>query len=632
MNKIRSYSFCLFTLASTLCFSQTLSTKNKKAIDLYNEADNYRVRGQLNQAIKLLKQAIDKDGKFEEAYFRLGIVYRGAGDRAASSNSFEKGLALVSNYVVKQKVYYAALGDDYLRRGLYEKAKFNFEKFLAIEKTDKSKIDLVALLKSQSEYGLTHQNENLGYTIKPLSDTINKYQMQYFPTITADGQELFFTRRLGINDNDDEDIVVSLNKNGVWGDPSTISENINSRSDEGTCTISADGRYMIFVARDAYGHTDLFESRRKGNEWTAPVNLGILVNSTVWDSQPSLSADGRELYFVSARKGGVGGRDIWYSKKDSLGKWIRAVNVGKPINTKYDEEAPYIHVNNRNLFFASNGLPGFGGYDIYVSEKDQQWQEPKNLGAPLNDFEDQYSFTVTSDGMKAFYTREQPGMKSKIYETTIPKELQIQSRGNIVKGTVTDSQTKKPIPSDVELFDLKANKRISMFTSDSVNGHYLIVVPGKSEYALHVSEPGYLFYSLHFNDEEKDQDQPLTIDIALQPIKKNAVTVLNNIFFEFNKYEINPKSFTELDEVVKFLKDNPTIKVEISGHTDNVGNESYNQQLSLKRAQSVVEFLSSKGIAPTRLAQVGYGSKKPIKPNDSEENRQVNRRIEFKIQ
>jgi outer membrane protein OmpA-like peptidoglycan-associated protein len=376
----------------------------------------------------------------------------------------------------------------------------------------------------------------------------------------------------------------------------------------------------------------LYESKKEGEQWRRPVSLGPNVNSSFWEAQPSVSADGNELYFVSDRKGGVGGYDIWYSKKDSLGRWTRAVNVGKPINTKFDEIAPYIHVNNRNLYYASNGLPGFGGFDIYVSEKDGRWQEPKNMGAPLNDYEDQYSFIVTSDGTNAFYSREEGRMKSKIYHTNIPKELQIKSRGNVVKGIVSDNQTKKFIHSEIELFDLKTNQRISAFTSDSLNGRYLTVVPGKSEYAFHVSEPGYLFYSLHFNYEEKDQDQPLVIDIALQPITKNAVTVLNNIFFEFNKFEINPKSFTELDEVVKFLNLNPSIKVEISGHTDNVGNESYNQQLSLKRAQSVVDYFSAKGIAPTRLAQIGYGSKKPIKPNDTEENKQVNRRIEFRIQ
>jgi outer membrane protein OmpA-like peptidoglycan-associated protein len=253
------------------------------------------------------------------------------------------------------------------------------------------------------------------------------------------------------------------------------------------------------------------------------------------------------------------------------------------------------------------------------------------MGAPLNDFEDQYSFAVTSDGLNAYYSREEGRTRSKIYRTNIPKEYQVRSRGNLVKGKVTDAKSKLALQAQVELFDLKSNQKISVFNSDSVTGQYLIVIPGRSEYALHVAEPGYLFYSLHFNYEEKDQDQPLIIDIALQPIIKNAMTVLNNIFFDFNQSEIKPQSYVELDEVVKFLNDNPKIKVEISGHTDNIGNEIYNQQLSQKRAQSVVNYFSSKGISNSRLTQIGFGSKKPMKVNDSEENRQANRRIEFKI-
>ncbi len=629
MTKFISSSLFLLVIVSS--FSQSLSTKNQKAIDIYIEADNYRVRGQYDQAIRLLKQAIEKDKKFEEAYYRLALTYRSAGDLNLSNENLEQAL-LLTPFPQKQKTYHFLLGDNYLRSGLYEKSKDNLEKFLAIEKTDKLKLDQATLWKEQAEYGLVHRNENLGYQIKPLSDSVNIYPMQYFPAITADGEELIFTVRYGRAHDDNEDIFISRKDNSEkWQRPVSISENINTEYREGACSISADGRHLIFTICGPRG-CDLYESKKEGEVWRKPVSLGPNVNSAGWEAQPSLSADGNELYFVSDRKGGLGGYDIWFSKKDSTGSWKKAVNIGKPVNTKYDEIAPFIHVNNRNLYFASNGLPGFGGFDIYASEKNQsQWQEPKNLGALLNDFEDQYSFVVTSDGVNAFYSREENRMKSKIYQTTIPKELQVRSRGNIVSGVVADSRSKKPLQADVELFDLKTTEKISVFKSDSVNGHYLIVVPGKSEYALHVAEPGYLFYSLHFNYEEKDQDQPVTIDIALQPIVKNAMTVLNNIFFDFNKSEIKPRSFSELDEVVRFLKENPKIKVEISGHTDNVGNENYNQQLSLKRAQSVVNYFSSKGIAVARLTQVGYGSKKPIKPNDSEINRQVNRRIEFKI-
>ncbi len=628
MYKIIFGVLCLLTSISVV--SQTLSTKNKKAIDLYVEADNYRVRGQYDQAIRLLKQAIEKDKKFEEAYYRLGVTYRSAGDLTSSSESLEQAAVLIP-YPLKQKTYFYLLADNYLRAGQYEKSTVNLDKFLAIEKTDKVKIDMAMMWKMQAAYGLAHLGENLGYKVRALSDTVNKYPMQYFPAITADGQELIFTVRYGRAHNDNEDIFVSHRKDEKWQEPVSISENINSSYREGACSISADGRNLIFTICGERG-CDLFESKKEGEVWRKPVNLGPAVNTSGWEAQPSLSADGNELYFVSDRKGGMGGYDIWYSKKDSMGTWSRAINMGKSVNTKFDEIAPFVHVNNRNLFFASNGQPGFGGFDIYVSEKSEgQWQSPKNMGAPLNDFEDQYSFVVTSDGLNAFYSREEGRTKSKIYQTNIPKELQIRSRGNVVKGIVTDSKTKLALQAQVELFDLKMNQRISVLNSDSVNGQYLIVIPGQSEYALHVAEPGYLFYSLHFNYEEKDQDQPLTIDIALQPIVKNAMTVLNNIFFDFNQYEIKPRSLSELDEIVKFLNENSKIKVEISGHTDNVGNESYNQQLSLKRAQSVVTYFTSKGIAVTRLTQVGFGSKKPMKPNDSEENRQVNRRIEFKI-
>jgi len=617
-------------LGSIPVVSQILSTKNKKAIDLYVEADNYRVRGQYDQAIRLLKQAIEKDNKFEEAYARLGITYQSVGDLNLSSESFEQALALTP-YPLKQKAYLYSLGDIYLRRGQYEKSTARLDKFLTIEKTDKTKIDLALVWKSQAEYGLAHQGENLGYKIKALSDTVNKYPMQYFPAITADEQELIFTVRYGRAHNDNEDIFVSRRKNEKWQEPVSISENIKSEYREGACSISADGRHLIFTICGPRG-CDLFESKKEGDVWRKPVSLGSGVNSSGWEAQPSLSADGNELYFVSDRKGGVGGYDIWHSKKDSTGRWSRAVNLGKPVNTRFDETAPFIHVNNQNLFYASNGLPGFGGADIYVTEKNEgAWQAPKNMGAPLNDFEDQYSFVVTSDGLNAYYSREEGRTKSKIYQTNIPKEFQVHSRGNVVKGIVTDSKTKLTMQAQVELFDLKTNQKISVFNSDSVNGQYLIVIPGQSEYALHVSEPGYLFYSLHFNYEEKDLDQPLTIDIALQPIVKNAMTVLNNIFFDFNESDIKPRSFSELDEVAKFLNENPNIKVEISGHTDNVGDENYNQQLSLRRAQSVVNYFSSKGIAVARLTEVGLGSKKPIRPNDSDGNRQINRRIEFRI-
>jgi outer membrane protein OmpA-like peptidoglycan-associated protein len=623
--------FFLLGLIPLCAFSQALSTKNKKAIDLYVEADNYRVRGQYEEAIKLLQQAVDKDKKFEEAYYQLGAVYRSAGDMEQSCASLEKGLALVSAFPYKQKTYFVVLGENNLRRGKYKEAQDYLDKFLAMEKTDKVKLEKANLWKSQITYALNHLQDKADYRIKVLSDTVNAFPMQYFPAITADGNELIFTVRYGRNHDFNEDIFTSKKINGKWQTPASLSPNLNSNFREGACSISADGRHLILTICGPRG-CDLYESKKEGDEWGKPVILSSAVNSNGWEAQPSLSADGNELYFVSDRKGGLGGYDIWYSKKDDNGAWTRAVNVGKPVNTKFDEIAPYIHVNNQNLYYASNGLEGFGGFDIYMSEKkEQQWSDPQNLGTPLNDYEDQYSFVVSSDGKVAFYSREESRQKSKLYTTSIPEKLQVKRRGNVVRGVVTNSKTKNPIKAQIELFDLQTNTRLSVFESDSINGTYLTVIPGLSQYALHVTEPGYLFQSLHFNYEEKYQEQPVVINLELQPITKNATAVLNNIFFAFNKADLNEKSFSELNEIVKFLKDNPSVKVEISGHTDNVGNEAYNKQLSLQRAQAVVDYLSSHGIEVNRLTQKGYGSQKPLKPNDLEENRQANRRIEFRI-
>ncbi len=647
---ISFFSLLPFVAISFCCAAQEpLSTKSKKAIELYISADNFRVRGQFDQAIDLLNQAIAKDSKFEEAYYRLGLTLRSAGNLATATENFEKGLSVTQD-PRKQKTYTFILGESYLRQGKYDQSLLNLDKFLFLEKADKPKMEQAKVWKSQCEFSIHHQNEKLPYQIKPLSDTVNAYPMQYFPTITADEKELIFTIRFGKAHDDNEDIVVARKEvNGQWGKPVSLSDQINSNFREGASTISADGRKLIFTICGPHG-CDLFESLKVGSKWSKPVNLGAGVNSAGWEAQPSLSADGNELYFVSDRKGGMGGYDIWYSKKMEDGTWGKAVNLGKTINTPFDEIAPFIHVNNQNLYFASNGLPGYGSYDIFVSEKIdippspsiespspvervgvRSWGLPTNMGAPLNDFEDQYSFTVTSDGQSAYYSKEESRIKSKIYFTPIPKQFQVARKGNVVRGLVTDAKTKMPLKAEIELKELKTENSISKVASDSITGEYLTVVPGKSEYALYSNKKGYLFSSLNFNYEEKDLDKPLVLNIELQPIGKDASVVLNNIFFEFDKFELQEKSKAELNEVVFFLKNNPTIKIEIGGHTDNQGVESYNQQLSLKRAMAVGSYLKAQGIIAERVKEKGYGSQKPIKPNDYEANRQLNRRIEFKI-
>lgn len=633
--------FFLFCLMHGLILAQpVLSTKSKKAIELYVEADNFRVRGQLSQALELLKQALEKDKNFVEAYYRTGIVYMSMRNFPQAATYFEKGLSL-TNDPKKQKVFWFDLGETYFTLGEYEKADKLISDFLNAELANKPRIERARILKNNIEFAKNNKDNTAAYQQKVLSDTVNQFVMQYFPVLTADQEELIFTRRQGFTDNFDEDLVITQkDANGRWSSPRSISDNINSMYNEGTCTISADGRKLIFtscIGREGFGSCDLFESHKIGSEWTQPKNLGINVNSAEWESQPSLSADGRTLYFVSDRRGGLGRRDIWVTTLDSKGNWTRARNIGKPVNTVYDELSPFIHVNNRSLFFASNGLTGFGGYDLYVSEKDSvlKWSEPVNVGAPINNHEDQFSLFITADGKKGYYSHEEMAVggnsRSKIIEISIPEERRVKFRSNYVKGKVTDRETHKPLKASIELISIETNETESLVESDSITGEYLIVLTQGAEYALYVNSKDYLFKSLNFNYSEVKDFEPITLNVELDRVKDGSSVVLENIFFDTDKYDLKPKSLSELQKLTRFLSENPLIKVEISGHTDNVGSLPYNRQLSEKRALSVYDHLVKQEISPKRLVVKGYGPDRPIATNDTEEGRRQNRRIEFKL-
>lgn len=617
-----------------------LGTKSKKAIELYTEADNFRVRGQYSQAAVLLNQAIEKDKNFVEAHYRLGLVYFTLKNYTKAIQSFEKGIAATTD-IRKHKIIWFDLGEAYMLTGQYQKAIDTFSDFIKAETQNKQKIDRANLFLNNATFALQNQLENAHYKQRALSDTVNCFAMQYFPVLTADQEELIFTRRLGNGADDDEDLVIThKDPAGRWYSPQPLSPLINTKFNEGTCTISADGRKLIFTSctgRKGFGSCDLFETTKLGDTWSEPVNLGPNVNSSDWESQPSLSADGRVLYFVSDRRGGFGRRDIWYAKQNDKGVWEKAQNMGSPINTQWDEISPFIHVNNKVLYFASSGLTGFGGYDIFYSEREPEgWSVPTNMGSPINNHGDQFSLFITADGVKGYYSHEdilpEGGAISKIFEIQIPENQKIKYKSNYVKGIVTDSKTSKFLKAKIELVDINKNEIVSLVESDSISGKYLMVLTEGSEYALYVNKQGYMFKSLNFNYSEKSDLEPLNINIALDPVVKGSVSVLQNIFFDVDKYELKEKSITELEKIVRFLNENPQITIEISGHTDNTGNFSYNQQLSEKRAKAVYDYVKQKGINPKRLTSKGYGASNPVSSNDTEQGRQRNRRIEFKVQ
>jgi OmpA-OmpF porin, OOP family len=626
----------LFALSISLFAFAQYSTTNKKAIKEYEEGQGLLHLRKFKEGIIKLEEAVKKDPAFAEAHAALGNAYKTMGEEEKAKLHFIKAAELKPDDKNYYNVYFIA-ADYLLNDGNYAEAKKYLQKIINFNPNNKAVMYKTNIMMGNcifAEEALKHPLE-----FKPvlMSSKINKFFIHLYPVLTADQQTFIFSKADGPRVTDDEDIVMSKKVNGEWTEPVSISSKINSKFKEGACGMSADGKVLVFAScdrKDGLGACDLYISYKKGNDWSVPINMGPNVNSGAWDSEPTLSADGRVIYFTSDRRGGLGFFDIWTTSIDETGNWTKARNVGKPINTEGKEVAPFIHANGTTLYFSSDSHPGMGGYDIFYSHKSDSitFSQPVNVGYPLNTKVNDASIFITADSKKGFYSvYDMKYSKALLYEFDVPKELQEQKLSTYAKGTVYDADTKQKLGAKVELIDLKTGKIIQSLKSDSVNGDYLMVLTEGSEYALYVSSPGYLFRSTFFDYKDPANFNPLSLDVYLDPIKAGKSVVLNNIFFATGSYTLEDKSKTELDKIVNFLKLNPKVIIEFGGHTDDVGSDKDNLDLSLKRAKSVYDYIVSNGIPAARLKYKGYGETKPVTPNDTDEHRQLNRRIEFKI-
>ncbi len=315
------------------------------------------------------------------------------------------------------------------------------------------------------------------------------------------------------------------------------------------------------------------------------------------------------------------------------GRWSEPENLGAAINTVADESTPFIHADNQTLYFTSGGHQGYGGDDLFISRKvtGGHWGKAENLGYPINTIENEGSLIIASDGKTAYYASDRADSKGglDIYTFELRNDIR-PARTLWIRGKVFDKKTTKGLPSSVELTDLSTKESVSKVQTDET-GNYLITLPVGKDYAFNVNRKGYLFFSENFPLSEKQPDSTYNIDIPLQPIELNATTVLKNIFFEVNKFDLNPKSQVELDKVVQLLKENPAIKVLISGHTDDAGRPADNLVLSENRAKAVVIYISTKGIDAKRLSYKGFGDTQPLSPNKTDKGRAMNRRTELKV-
>ncbi len=605
-----------------------------KAVDLYERALDLMKDGMIKEAMPLLAQSIKTDTSFVDAYLSLagGFGQLKKYDQAVSL--YEKARNKDSAYFVLYALPYSI---NLAGQGKFEEALKAVDLFLTYPKLNERSIKSAQYRKRSYEFALQYaqQHKDISYEFNPinLGDSVNTTRSEYYPSVTVTDSLLVFTR---LGENRREDFVESSMRGKEFGRWKIIEGDINLETSKGALSVSQDGEWMIFAGMligQSHQSFDIYISYYTPQGWSDPQNLGAQINTDFYESGPTLSPDKRAIYFTSDRPGGYGGRDLYVSYRQPNGKWTEAVNMGPTINTAGDEQAPFIHADNQTLYYTSDGLPGYGNSDVFVVRKNIQgeWGKPENLGYPINTIENDGSLAVSADGLTAYYASDRSDSRGglDLYKFNLRSDLR-PSRTLYVKGNVIDKKNNKPLPSSVELTDDSNNKVLMKVQTDEL-GAYFITLPTGKDYTFTVNRKGYLFYSELFALNSKSADSVFRKDIYLQPVELNVVSTFQNIRFKTNSFELPSAAKIELDKLWQVLLENPTLQVEISGHTDNIGKAEDNLLLSTNRAKVMVDYLIEKGIAISRLHFKGYGAANPVADNNTEEGRAQNRRSTFTI-
>jgi outer membrane protein OmpA-like peptidoglycan-associated protein len=662
MQKTISIFFILFAIMSFSHAQERYSISKKRTIKIYEEARVEYSRGNIDETHELLEKAIDREPEFIEAMLLLGDVYHSQEKWSKEREILKQALQVDSTFYLPT---YYNLGIASYYDKAYDESLIYLKKYRNIIDDESAGKRAEAMIERVSFVRDARANAH-DIVLKSAGSAINSEFDEYWPSLTADEQTIVITvltpRDMNLFRERDgnlpkspmffqEDFYIShSDSSGKWEERRILPGHLNTDSNEGAQTLSADGNWMFFTAcgrSDSKGSCDIYFSRSTNQGWSTPINIGAPVNTTAWESQPHFSADGQTLYFISNRDGGIGGKDIWQvslkgTTKDGVPFFGDLKNLGETINTKRDENSPFLHHDGQTLYFSSNGHLGIGGMDIFMSYKlenpenreTQPWSHPVNLGWPINTEKDEIGLVVTAPGSRAYFATDgheaETNVKN-IYSFNLPVEL----RPNpvlYVKGKVYDEETGEVLPADFELKNLADGETVVTSRGSQFTGEFLVCLPICSDYAFKADHPGYLFYSGHFNlTGEYPIDKPYHLDIGLKPIKEGARVRLENVFFETDSYTLKPESKVELKEVVAFLENNPEVRIMLEGHTDNVGTEAYNLELSENRARAVYQYLINSGIDPGRLEYTGYGFSQPIDTNSTEEGRARNRRTEMRI-
>jgi len=637
------FYFAMTFIASSQLFAQdaddiknkksTISAKNLTAAEkLYEKAIIELDNKSFDKGIEFLENAIQKNPELIDASLTLFQVYLTTKQYQKAILVFEKIQIAEPDAAIPFIVKYATA---YVSMGNYQKAFSILQPLIANNQLPsylKSKgIDLLKVC----QFAISNPTP-IEIKVTNVGDSINTDAAEYFPSVTVQDSLFLFMRRSNLTR---EDFYYSNITREGFSEAKPLVDNLNEAEKKGSMSLTQDLNTLYFAADygpKGFGRYDIYKVTKTKNGWSDPKNLDRAINSDYWDSAPSIAPDGQALYFCSNRPGGYGGIDLYVAYRNEKGYWNEAVNMGPTINTAEDEQTPFIHADNRSLYFSSVGWPGFGGADLFVSRKklDGSWSTPMNLGYPINTYENEGSIAVASNGMDAYMASDRIDSKGglDIYKAILAPATRA-NKTFYLKGYIADAVTKNPIAGDVVLVNPLDDSSTMQIKVDN-NGYFVLGLPYFDSLGIRVNSPNHIYASTFISADSLQYLSGTTFQFYLAPIPVygNSFTQnFNNVFFDLNSAKLKKKSRVELDALVTYLESAPMAVVLIEGHTDSKGDSVQNKNMSDRRSKAIAQYLISKKIAPTRVTNIGRGSKFPIADNATEEGRAKNRRSSFVI-
>ncbi len=597
----------------------------EKAIKTLSDAKIAAAGGQTSHAISEVQALVEKYPTWTEARQVLSQIFYREGKIDDAISAMELSIAM-DTFSQLQQLY--SLGRMYEETGNFIKAQSAYK---AVIRNDigkgPAKLSAENLARLEAKTELYKSNYEIHVTALP--DDINSLGNEVLGRWTLDGKSVIFTRMM----MDQEDIFIAA-YDSIGNVTSVKPFSFNTALNEGAHAISPDGKYLIFTScnqNDGLGSCDLYLAVLKDNVWQKPINMGPSFNSISWDSQPCFGLDGKSIYFSSARPGGLGGRDIWMVYEISSGKWSAPINLGPKINTANNEASPYIHFDGRTMYFMRDGKEGLGEYDLYISRQgiDRVWKAAENMGRPISTPSDEGALSIHPNGKTAIITRKTTDRKNDLFQFELPEKF-LATPVQALSVNVIDAVSNKPLRANLEVIDFINVDTIRLSQRGDEKGNIIVTLDRNHDYGIIAVANNYIMESVNL---PADTQAVRFIEIKMTPITAASEKsfVLQNIFFQTGSAVLLKSSFAELKKLQQTLVDHPSMKIEISGHTDNTGTDEINEKLSEERAKAVHQYLIDHNIDSSRLTYAGHGSSKPIASNDTEQGRKQNRRTEFRI-